>query len=248
MIRKIVHIDEEKCNGCGQCIDACHEGALRLVGGVAKLVSDVYCDGLGDCLGECPQGAIRIEEREAAAFDEAAVKARLGAPAKPAGCPAGGCPGTALRTLGAGRPSERPAAEPAGDQPSRLGHWPIQLKLVPPSAPFLRGADIVVSADCAGYALPGLHERYLSGRAVLIGCPKLDDVVYYREKLAAIFGETEPASITVLRMEVPCCAAIARAAVDARNEAAPDVPTEIHTVSIRGDVTRETVPTLDGRH
>ncbi len=263
MKRKIVHIDESKCDGCGQCITACHEGALKLVDGVAKLVSDVYCDGLGDCLGECPRGAITIEEREADPFDQAAVEQRLAEQQQPAGCPGmaarqfaqpaheqgktekkrpTGCPGAAARQFANRAAPEPENAGEQGHRPSQLGHWPIQLKLVPPAAPFLKGADLVIAADCTAYALSDMHERYLADRAVLIGCPKLDDIAFYRDKLAAIFAEAAPRSITVLRMEVPCCAAIARAAVDARDSAAPDIPIEVHTVTVRGQVTRESVP------
>ena len=250
MKRKIVRIDEEKCNGCGQCIDACVEGALELVDGKARLVSDVYCDGLGACLGECPQGAITVEEREAESFDEAAVAAR--ASEKAAACR---CPGAAVQTFGdeaaaptcPGQEAACPAEERvgcgiccgAGDQPppSRLGHWPVQLRLVPPEAPFLRGADLVVLADCAAVAVPDFHDRYVAGRAVLVGCPKFDDLAFYRKKLERIFGEAKPAGITVLRMEVPCCAGIADAAVEAWEAAGLDVPIEVHTIGIRGDIT-----------
>jgi NAD-dependent dihydropyrimidine dehydrogenase PreA subunit len=236
--RKIIKIDEDKCDGCELCVEACHEGAIRMVDGKAKLVSDVYCDGLGDCLGECPQGAITIEEREAEAFDAKAVEAHLkkkaagtadeGAPPK---APAfGGCPGSALRNM-AQKPASA-ASGPAG--PSRLGHWPIQLMLVPPGAPFLKGADILVCADCVPFAVPDFHERYLAGKALLVGCPKLDDNDYYEEKLKAIFAEANPRSITVLKMEVPCCTGIAHAAMQARNEAAPGTEIKVHTIAIEG--------------
>ncbi len=278
--RKIVHIDEDKCNGCGECIPACHEGALQLIDGKARLVGDVYCDGLGDCLGTCPQDAITVEEREADEFDAAAVEERLaetkadtpgGCPGAAAqelaeeapGCPGKGCPGAAIRELFKDdAPADKPAADhraegecpgggertgcgkccDAGDAsqppPSRLGHWPLQLRLVPPGAPFLDGADIVICADCVAYAVPDFHTRYVPGNAVLIGCPKLDDLTLYRDKMKKLFARAQPASVTVLRMEVPCCAGIASAAIEACEEALPGMPVEVHTIGIRGKISR----------
>ena len=248
-VRKIVSIDEDKCNGCGQCVPACHEGALQVVDGVARLVKEIYCDGLGDCLGTCPQDAIIIEEREADEFDAAAVEEHLRSgdtsrspPADAEGasstCPrSGGCPGSSMRTM---RPSGA-AVESGGDvPPSQLGTWPLQLKLVPPFAPFLKNADILVCADCVAFAVPDFHERYVAGRAVLVGCPKLDDLAYYRQKLESIFAEATPRSITVLRMEVPCCAGIAHAAVEARNAAASGTPLDVHVIGVQGGIQRET--------
>ena len=280
--RKIVHIDEEKCNGCGECIPACHEGALQLIDGKARLVGDVYCDGLGDCLGTCPQDAITVEEREAEEFDTAAVEERLAATKADAdadaacacpgaaareladeapGCPGKGCPGAAVRelfnddaTADAPTVDHRAAGEcPGGGErsgcgkccgggdageapPSRLGHWPLQLSLVPPGAPFLDGADIVVCADCVAFAVPDFHTRYVAGNAVLIGCPKLDDLTLYRDKLKKLFARAQPESVTVLRMEVPCCAGIAGATVEACEEALPGLPIEVHTIGIRGKI------------
>lgn len=232
MKRNIVHIDESKCNGCGQCITACAEGALALVNGKARLIREIYCDGLGACVGTCPQGAITIEQREAEAFDEEATREHL-RNADSGTCPLtppATCPGSATRTFG--RQDARQNA--VGDvPPSRLGHWPIQLRLVPVFAPFLKNADLVVCADCVAFAVPDFHERYVAGRAVLVGCPKLDDLAHYREKLERIFAEAQPRRITVLRMEVPCCGGIANAAVAARNAATPNVPLEIHIVGIQ---------------
>jgi Fe-S-cluster-containing hydrogenase component 2 len=237
MRRKIITIDDEKCDGCGLCVDACHEGAIQMVDGKAKLVSDIYCDGLGDCLGECPQGAITIVEREAEAFDEKAVQEHLAGKEKAnAGCPShpvgGGCPGAAMRNFMQNAPAETAAG--AAVQPSRLGNWPVQLMLVPPGAPFLKGADILVCADCVPFAVPDFHSRYLSGKALLVGCPKLDDLPYYEEKLQAIFAEAQPKSITVLKMEVPCCGGIAQATIAARNRTIPETDLEICTVAIQG--------------
>ncbi len=242
-LRRIVRIDEDKCDGCGQCATACAEGAIAIVNGKARLISDSYCDGLGACLGTCPQDAIIIEEREAPAFDKEAVKQHLAAgeraAAKPLLC---GCPGTALRTLGQKKCpgsevslTSASAPAPASAGASRLGHWPVQLRLVPPNAPFLKGADVLVAADCTAYALADIHRRYMSGRVVLVGCPKLDDLEFYREKLKDIFREASPASLTVLRMEVPCCTGIAHAVREARDEVAPDTPLEVHTIAIAGD-------------
>ena len=229
-VRKIITIDEDKCNGCGLCAEACHEGAIRIVDGKAKLVSDTYCDGLGDCIGECPRDAITIEERDAAPFDAEAVKAHLARSAAGGAPPGGGCPGAALRSF---EPSA--GATPAGDVPSQLGHWPVQLMLVPAGAPFLKGADILVTADCVPFAMADYHRKYLTGKAVLVGCPKLDDIEFYHEKLKSIFAEARPKSITVLRMEVPCCGGIAQTVLRARNEVVPDTPLTIATIGVRGD-------------
>jgi len=245
-IRKIIEIDEELCNGCGQCIDICAEGALQLVNGKAKLVRDLFCDGLGACLGDCPTGALTIVEREASAFDEHAVQQHL----KAGGAAAPGhekaahgdspcaCPGSAMRSFAR---EERSAATPAPllSAQSALTHWPVQLKLVPAAAPFLRGADILICADCVPFAVPDFHAKYLEGRVVLVGCPKLDDLAFYREKLNNIMDVARPTRITVLRMEVPCCGGIAHAVLEARDESAPHLPVVIHTIGIRGASLRE---------
>jgi ferredoxin len=241
MKRKIVQINENLCNGCGLCIGKCAEGALKLVDGKARLVSEVYCDGLGACLGECPRGAITIEEREAAAFDEQAtheyLEDRKHAEKKGGEPVACGCPGTAMRSFAkSGAAAESPAVSAAAPRESQLSHWPVQLRLVSPLAPYLRDADLLVCADCVPFALPDLHERYLKGRAVLVGCPKLDDLPSYEEKLKDIFSVAQPRSVMVLRMEVPCCGGIARAVVEARNKVCPELPVEIVTVGVNGNV------------
>ncbi len=257
MRRKIVVIDEAKCNGCGLCVPNCKEGALQIIHGKAKLVSEVYCDGLGACLGHCPQDAIQVEEREANAFDEAAVEKHLQKTSKksePETLPCG-CPGTAMRTFtpkASACPSVQPKQfgsgcsgqdAPAKEAPSALSHWPVQLMLVPPHAAFLKNADLLICADCVAFALADLHSRYLKGRAVLVGCPKLDDLAYYQEKIRAILKEATPKSLTVLRMEVPCCGGIAAAAIEARNEVAPNLPLSVHTIGIEGEVQNcENVP------
>jgi len=256
MLRKIVKIDESKCNGCGLCVPNCVEGALQIIDGKARLVSEVYCDGLGACLGHCPQGAITVEEREAEAFDDEAVKklaekkhraakqAALHAPHAHS-CPGAtvrsfGCPGSAVRDLGQGRArSDASAQEDAAKADSALTHWPVQLRLVPPFAPFLKGAHLLISADCVPFAVADFHKRFLAGRVVLVGCPKFDDVAYYAEKLTAILAEADPASLTVLRMEVPCCGGIVAAAVEARDSARPELPVTVVTVGVAGDVTTE---------
>lgn len=240
-IREIVHIDEEKCDGCGDCVPACAEGAIQIIDGKARLVADRLCDGLGACLGHCPQGAITVERREADEFDEAAVEQHLtdssehpqplkqphaGPP------PASGCPGSQIRRMQT--PASSGGRSPRRRPQSCLGQWPIQLTLVPPQAPFLKGSDLLICADCVPFAVPDFHQRYLAGRAVLVGCPKLDNLQAYYEKLREIFGEAQPSRITVLRMEVPCCGGIAQATHKARNEVSAETPLEIHTIGIDG--------------
>jgi Pyruvate/2-oxoacid:ferredoxin oxidoreductase delta subunit len=266
MVRKIVLIDEAKCDGCGDCISSCAEGAIALVDGKARLVSDVYCDGLGACLADCPQGAITVVERDAAAFDEAAVAghlARLGrptppapgpsgghghlraappvpaAPHAPAHAPGGGCPGSAAREL------KRPGLTVVRDGPgpalpttprqggSTLSHWPVQLKLVSPQAPWLQGADLLLAADCVPFAYAAFHADFLAGRKLLIGCPKLDDNQAYAAKLADLCQRNDLRSITVVRMEVPCCGGIAWAAREGVARSGKAVP--IHDVVIGVD-------------
>jgi len=234
MKRKIIEIDEAKCDGCGQCIDACHEGALALVDGKARLVKDTFCDGLGACIGDCPRDALKIIEREAPAFDEKQVAAvQRGHQVHQ------GCPGSAMRTLA----PRAAGAQTSADQPppSSLGQWPVQLMLVPPHAPFLKGADLVVCADCVPFAVPDFHARYLAGRAVVVGCPKLDDLGLYEEKLAAMVREARPSRLTVLRMEVPCCGGISHAAIQAAMQSGLNFPVEEHVVGIGGGIVRNVI-------
>jgi NAD-dependent dihydropyrimidine dehydrogenase PreA subunit len=227
VMRKMISIDEELCNGCGECIPSCAEGALAIVDGKARLVKDIYCDGLGACLGECPTGALKVVVREAADFDPDAVaehltaqgrevpdhmpdpqSLRLGASAERQARPMGGCPGAALKTM---TPCDRANAPTAGVGEaggSALSHWPVQLRLVPATAPFLRGADLLLTADCVPVAFPGYHAQYLPGRVVLMGCPKFDNQQEYVEKLADIIAANGLKSITVMEMEVPCCASM----------------------------------------
>ena len=243
MKRKIVTIDRAKCNGCGLCVSACHEGALQMVDGKAKLVSDSYCDGLGACLPKCPVDAIRIEERDAAPFDEAAVlqaqRAKV-APSTPApahACPSRGCPGTMMRTLAKKPAAVVPAAISSGTAPqhSALRQWPCQIKLVPPHAPFFEGADLLVAADCTAFAHAAIHRDFMDGRITLIGCPKLDDVDY-AEKLTAILAAHDIRSLTVLRMEVPCCGGLADAARRADAASGKAIPLRVVVIGTAGDV------------
>ena len=224
MIRRIIHIDEEKCNGCGKCVHACHEGAIDLVDGKAKLMREHYCDGLGDCLPSCPTGAITFEEREAPAYDEAAVKAAQAA--KPAAHT--GCPGSRIRQMAAKAPAA--AGEPVSGQ---LTNWPVQIKLAPTAGPTFAGRDLLIAADCTAYTYGDFHRRFLSGRTLLIGCPKLD-MVDYSEKLTAIFRGNDIRSVTLLRMEVPCCGGLEHAVKTALAASGKDIPLTVQVVNIDG--------------
>jgi NAD-dependent dihydropyrimidine dehydrogenase PreA subunit len=245
-VRRIVHIDEDLCDGCGDCVPSCAEGAIRIVDGKARLLAENLCDGLGACLGECPQGAITVEEREADAFDEEAVARHLGperaAPAapRPAGLPtmpaAGGCPGAQIRQFAA---CPVPVAAPGPDEPvaSALRQWPVQLHLIPPTAPFLRGADLLLAADCAAFASGEFHRKHLAGKALAIACPKLDgSQEIYRDKLTAMIDAGGIDTLTVLIMEVPCCGGLAAVAREAAARAARKVPVKRMVMSVRGEV------------
>lgn len=215
MIRRIIKINEDLCNGCGICADACHEGAIGMVDGKAKLMREDYCDGLGDCLPACPAGAITFEEREAPAYDEAAVKAAQ-----------------AARAAQPDRHSRDEAGE-MGDTKSRLRQWPVQLKLVPSKAPYFDGANLLIAADCAAYAYGNFHNEFMKDRITVIGCPKLD-MVDYTEKLTAILAQNEIQSVTVVRMEVPCCGGIEMAAKRALEACGKRIPRQVVTVSTEG--------------
>lgn len=231
--RKIVRIDEEKCNGCGACIIACAEGALKIIDGKARLVSEVYCDGLGACLGKCPEGAITIEERPAEAFDEEAVKKHLAEEQKAsAGLPCG-CPSTAVRELG--HRGTAPHHARRQRQESRLANWPVQLRLVPPEARFLQGADVLLAAHCVAFAHPDFHSDLLDGHALLIACPKLDDFEGHLAKLTRILKQSDVRSLTVAHMEVPCCSGLVHLAKQAVMASGRDVPVSDVTVSIEGE-------------
>ncbi|MGI6066154.1 MAG: ATP-binding protein [Bacillota bacterium] len=239
MIRKIVRIDEEKCNGCGLCIDACHEGALQLIDGKAKLVSESYCDGLGDCLPECPTGAITIEEREAAAYDEEAVKNNMAAKTAPAveNLPCG-CPGTQAKTIQRKKVIEPVTCAQAPEASSQLRQWPCQIKLVPVNAPYLDNARLLVAADCTAYAYANIHNDFMKNKITLIGCPKLDNV-NYAEKLTQILQAHEVKSITVLRMEVPCCSGIVQAVKQAMLQSGKMIPWHVVTIGTDGSIIEE---------
>lgn len=251
MKRKIVTIDPALCNGCGLCISACHEGALKLVDGKAKLVSDSYCDGLGACLPECPTGAIKIIERDADPFDEAAVAAKQAAvPAGPApsaplrAAPvappplACGCPGKMAKTITRASTSESDVQRSASDVPSSLTNWPVQIKLVPVNAPYLRNAALLIAADCTAFAFPDIHRRFMTNKVTLIGCPKLDEGDY-AEKLTALLQANDIRSVTVLRMEVPCCAGIANATRQALIASGKMIPWHVVTISTDGAILEE---------
>lgn len=224
MIRRMIQIDQQKCNGCGLCVTACHEGAIAMIGGKAYLARENFCDGFGDCLPGCPTGAITFVEREAPAYDEAAV---LRAKAEKAGAHMG-CPGSRLQ----GRTPEAPTE---GHCPSQLRQWPVQLKLVPVQAPWFDGADVLVAADCTAYAYGDFHRDFLRGKVLLIACPKLDSVDY-SEKLTAIFRENNIQSVTVLRMEVPCCGGLQRAVETAAANSGKDIPVTTKIVTTDGKV------------
>ena len=239
MIRRIVHIDEEKCNGCGLCAQACHESAIGMVNGKAKLLRDDYCDGLGDCLPACPAGAISFIEREAAAYDEAAVlenKKKKAAAAHQA--PAGGCPGTRMRQMN--RRSEETAQEgentsSAAPVTSQLSNWPVQIKLAPIQAPYFEDADLLIAADCSAYAYGNFHGDFIDGKITLMGCPKLD-MVDYSEKLTELFTRNTIRSITLTRMEVPCCGGLEYAVKQAVAASGKDIPLKVVTIGINGDL------------
>ncbi len=231
--RSIVDIDEEKCNGCGQCIPNCAEGALQIIDGKARIVDDAYCDGLGACLGHCPQDAIAIIEREAPEFDEEAVHEHLET-LKKGETLACGCPASQVQLLEGGTAAENVEAP----TPSALRHWPVQLNLVPVKAPFLRDSDLLLLADCTAVAYPALHQMLLKGRTVVVGCPKFDDINHYVEKLSEMLRRNDVRSLTVAHMEVPCCSALNVAAQRALDASGMMIPTQRLIVSVGGDIKR----------
>jgi Pyruvate/2-oxoacid:ferredoxin oxidoreductase delta subunit len=287
-VRTMVHIDEDKCDGCGLCVPDCAEGALQIIDGKAKLVSDIYCDGLGACLGSCPQDAITMVEREANEYNEDAVNDRLvelgrdplphghehghehasgqitieekaeekvddlacGCPGtlsqsfdkpKPVAAPAapkmGGCPGS--RSQSFDQPETAAPADQAGSVASRLANWPVQISLVPPQAPYLEGADLLIAADCAPFAYGDFHRRFMEGKVLLIGCPKLDNGQAYVEKLSHMFKENNINSISLVYMEVPCCTGIVQIVQSALEQSGAKIPTTLYKVGIKGDFVEE---------
>ena len=237
MKRRIIEIDQDKCNGCGACAAACHEGTIVMVDGKAKLMRDDYCDGLGDCLPTCPTGAITFVEREAAAYDEQAVMENKQRKMRNEGmtlpC---GCPGSQSRNI---QREAAPAVEtPQAQQTSRLSQWPVQIKLVPVNAPYFDGARLLIAADCTAYAYAAFHERFIKGHITLVGCPKLDGVDY-SEKLTEIIRENNIKSVTVVRMEVPCCGGLENAAKTALQQSGKFIPWQVVTVTVDGRLVEE---------
>ena len=226
MIRRIITIDEEKCNGCGLCADACHEGAIGIVDGKARLLREEYCDGLGDCLPACPMNAISFEECEALAYDEAAVLAAKKAKESALPC---GCPGSACQSI------SREAHDAAVHVPSELINFPVQIKLLPPNAPYFDGADLLIAADCTAFAYGNFHRDFMRGKVTMIGCPKLDGADY-AEKLSQIFRYNNIRSITLTRMTVPCCGGLSHAVKSALEKCSKDIPLEIITIHYNGEI------------
>jgi NAD-dependent dihydropyrimidine dehydrogenase PreA subunit len=248
--RKVVKINEAKCNGCGICVPSCAEGALKIIGGKARLVSDTYCDGLGACLYECPQGAITIEERQADEFNETAAKQHHSEGKSVTGHAAAGCPSAKARVL---KQSEnitaacgcssatvqsigKPASASLERQTSQLNHWPVQLTLVPPVAPFLKGADVVLAADCTAFAYADFHRDFLTNRALLVACPKLDDFEAHLKKLTDIIAKSALKSLTVVRMEVPCCSGLSFMAQQAIAASNNHIPFREIVISVKGEL------------
>lgn len=242
-IRNIIQIDEDLCNGCGNCIISCAEGALEIIDGKAKLVAEKYCDGLGACLGECPTGALKVIQREADDFDEEAVEHRLDQLAEEAkaGAPATmacGCPSSHIQTFEAPASSCACANTPAQyeAQGSALSHWPVQIKLVPANAPFLKNADLLVAADCTAFAYAGFHRELLAGKALMVGCPKFDDARAYIEKFTEIFENASVKSVTIVIMEVPCCSGLPEIVKYGMKMAGKQIPVEKIVISSRGEI------------
>ncbi len=242
--RNIIRIDEEKCDGCGQCVTACAEGAIEIIDGKARLVKESYCDGLGACIGECPQGAITIEERDVEEFDPVAVEQRQAALARkrdqetPSTQTPGEfqCPGVLSQQR---VPPPTPFGGGAGETPSALTNWPVQLRLVPTTAPYLKGAKLLIAADCAPFAFADFHQRLLPGRILLIGCPKLDDGEFYLNKLTEIFRHNDVESVDIAFMEVPCCSGLVRLVQRAIREADVSLPMKLVRIGIHGDICEE---------
>lgn len=239
--RKIIQIDQEKCDGCGQCVPSCAEGALQIVDGKARLMAEKYCDGLGACLGECPNDALRVIEREAEDFDEEAVEEHMKSMSAAQGPElqprAGGCPSAQTQSFSPAKSCQE-ANQPVSTMSTRsaLSHWPVQIRLVPPSAPFLKGADLLVAADCTPVAYPNFHQDFLDGKVVMVGCPKFDEVQAYVQKFADIFNTAGIKSIDVVTMEVPCCQGLPLIVKKGLELAAKRIPINQVIISTRGEV------------
>ncbi len=245
ILRKIIKIDEELCDGCGQCVPSCDEGAIQVIDGKARVVAEKYCDGLGACLGDCPQGAISIEERMADDFDPEAVEEYLKNRVAEENCDCGGesapsgpetlacgCPSTQMQTLSKPEP---PAGDDAPAATSALGHWPVQIRLIPAHAPFLKDADILILADCAAVAYAALHQKLLADRVVMMGCPKFDDLPDYEERFTEIFTRNDPKRVTVVTMEVPCCSGMPKAVQNALKRAGKTPPLKEIVLNLKGE-------------
>lgn len=261
LVRDIIRIDEELCDGCGECVPNCAEGAIRIIDGKARLVAENLCDGIGACLGTCPRGAITIEKRAADPFDESGVPGhgtppaskppfpskplpRAVPPGSEAGCPPhlghhGGCPGSAIRTFAPVVLQTGCEPDQSGEIRSTLTQWPVQLMLVPPTTPFLAGREILLAADCCGFAYGDFHRRFLAGKALLVACPKLDNLAYYRQKLELLFRQSGCTGVTVMTMEVPCCSGLKAAALEAYQAAGAGFPIREVVIGIRGDILRQ---------
>ncbi|GAB6904801.1 4Fe-4S ferredoxin iron-sulfur binding domain protein [Desulfosarcina cetonica] len=240
--RKIIQIDEERCDGCGNCVLSCAEGALKIIDGKARVISDNLCDGLGACIGECPQDALHIIEREAEEFDEEAVEKHLESQPHAAEADQAlpcGCPSTQIQSFAPAsdcQAANAPRTQAKGSVPSALTHWPVQMRLIPPSAPFLKNADLLVVADCVPVAFPSLHQEFLDGKVVMLGCPKFDDAQDYINRFAAIFETAGIKSVTTVVMEVPCCSGLPTIVKKGMEKAGVQVPSQQVTIGTRGEI------------
>jgi Fe-S-cluster-containing hydrogenase component 2 len=235
VMRNIVRIDEEKCNGCGQCATACAEGAIQIVDGKARLISEIYCDGLGACIGTCPEGAITVEQREAPDFDEAATKAHLAQQKKTESQDAPVCPGLLPRDL---KPASQASPSSKESVASQLAHWPVQLKLLSPAMPCFANADLLLVADCVPFAMGDFHNKLLRDHSVAVGCPKLDNAEFYIEKVAAILKANKLRSLTVVHMEVPCCFGLTHIARQAIARSGARIPFDDITIDLQGNISK----------
>ena len=240
VLRKIIEIDEELCDGCGQCVPACEEGAIEIVNGKARLVAEKYCDGLGACMGDCPTGALRIVEREAEDFDEEAVEKYLKSktaeePVRSSACE---CPSTQVKDLSA-RAMNIMQPGPVSPAVSLLGHWPIQIRLIPPHAPFLKNGDLMIAADCAAVACPDFHQRFVPGKVIMLGCPKFDDASDYVKRFREIFEKNPISSISTVIMEVPCCSAMLGILKKAAEDSGRSFEIRKTVIGLKGDILQE---------